>query len=233
MTDGTQEGCSFCEEIVEPRRVSLPLVADFFRQFGRESRVLLDDPEFFVVPTLGPLVAGHILILPKTHFYSVGEMPESMLSRLEQIARNVREILRARYGSCSAFEHGCVDKIGKAGACIDHAHLHLLPVSQNLRPLVERSFGSGTEMKSFSGLRSFVRRSMPYLYYEDPAGLAMAYEAPIAPSQYFRQLMTATVRGNGDWDWKRDIGVATVIETYEALKRPLTEAEDSVLAVQQ
>jgi diadenosine tetraphosphate (Ap4A) HIT family hydrolase len=224
------DACSFCEEVVGAESISLPLVREFFATFGKNTRVLLETEKFFVVPSLGALLPGHILVLPKSHYYSIGEIPDSDLSEFECLVQNIRLALSNVYGFCSAFEHGCVEGAGKAGACIDHAHLHLLPLSKNLQHQIDIRFGCGADIHSFSELREIVERRVPYLYYEAPDGEARAYKAFHAPSQFFRQLVFATDREAGNWDWKQDLRTAVVRETYDTLRDAFTELEKQIYA---
>src|ERR1700722_7409348 len=147
-TRPTVEGCSFCEETTGAQAISLPLVREFFASSGRSTRTLLETRDFFVVPSLGALIAGHILLLPKAHYYSVGEIPAEKLAEFERLARYARTIVRETYGQCSEFEHGCIQGVGKAGACIDHAHLHLIPIASDVLTLIDARFGPGTSVRS-------------------------------------------------------------------------------------
>ena len=219
------EGCSFCEELFDTESISSPIVKEFFATFGRNTRVLFSTEKFFVVPSLGAMIPGHILLLPKNHYYSVGEMPEQDLREFELLAQEIRHILSSVYGCCSAFEHGCVEGAGKAGACVDHAHLHLLPIGKNLKSEIQAKFGRGIDIHSLSELRQFVQREIPYIYYEAPEGEARAYDAFLAPSQYFRQLVFAADPQVGNWDWKQDLRTSTVKVTYDALRGAFSEIE--------
>jgi diadenosine tetraphosphate (Ap4A) HIT family hydrolase len=211
------ELCSFCEEFHDPKSVTMPLLRGFFAEFGQDSRVLLETGSFVVVPSLGALVPGHILILPRSHYFSTAEMPEPELRYLESLASRSREIVSEVYGPCSFFEHGCVEGIGKAGACIDHAHLHLLPVGENLQPEIERKFGLAVSVRGLRDLKQFVSNGIPYLYYRPPDGLAYGYEARTAPTQFFRQLVFAARQDVPSWDWKSDLRVEAVKQTYDSL----------------
>jgi diadenosine tetraphosphate (Ap4A) HIT family hydrolase len=221
----TSDNCSFCEEVIGTDAIGLPLVRKFFNEFGHKSRVLFENEYFFVVPSLGALVPGHVLVLPKAHYYSVGEIPEAELHSFEALVRHTRGLISRVYGSCAEFEHGCVEGGSKAGACIDHAHLHLLPLARDLQSMIDAKFGSGCEIHAFSELKGFVRKRIPYLYYRNPSGTAKAYEAQQVPSQFFRQLVFATGDSTRSWDWKRDIRTDLVVQTYDALLTGFMEAE--------
>jgi ATP adenylyltransferase len=226
----TVEFCSFCEELRDPSTVTLPLVKTFFSDFGQTSRMLLKTDQFFVVPSIGALIPGHVLLLPRTHHYSVGEIPETELRDFESLAVKSREIVSTIYGACTSFEHGCIEGVGRAGACIDHAHLHLLPLEQNLRPEIDKRFGPGIPVGQFADLRQFLFRRTPYLYYQDSSGSARAYQASIAPTQFFRQLVSTAVADSSPWDWKADLRVPVVRQTYERLRIAFRDLEKQLTA---
>ncbi len=216
------DGCSFCEELLDPHYITLPAAKEFFQEFRYNKRILIETGGFFVVPSLGALVPGHVLILPKRHYYSVGEIADTDLAQFELLTQRVQSLLLRLYGSCSSFEHGCVEGVGKAGACIDHAHLHMLPLKTDLREGIQSRFGPGAEIHRFSELGQYVSQQIPYLYYRSPNGSSRAYEALQAPSQFFRQLIYATAHTTAPWDWKKDLRVAIVEETYESLRKLLS-----------
>ena len=199
-SDKNAEHCSFCEELFGPDEISSPLVKTFFAEAALSSRTLFETEKLFVVPSLGPLTVGHILVLPKSHYYSVGEIPPADLPELEYVVRESHKILTLTFGSCLAFEHGCVEDVGKPGACIDHAHLHMLPLKGDLRPAIEKRFGCGERIQSLRELRQFAGRRVPYLYYQDQDGEGHAYEALEAPSQFFRQVVAVLMHGAENWD---------------------------------
>jgi ATP adenylyltransferase len=204
----------------------LPIIKQFFTFFGNNSRMLFRSSSYFVVPSVGALVRGHVLLVPKSHYYSVGEIPEPELREFEFLVSRVRTIILNTFGSCSAFEHGCVQGSGKGGACIDHAHLHLLPFPTDLGSQISRNFGPGVDIQSYSDLRQFVNKRVSYLYYEAPDGAARAFVAPLVPSQYFRQLIFATDRRIDNWDWRRDPRLSVVMGTYTSLLEAFSHLEE-------
>jgi len=219
----TVDGCSFCEELLDLKSVTLPVVNRFFQEFRYSKRILLETEAFFVVPSLGALMPGHVLLLPKRHYYSVGEMNERDVAELGLLAERMECLLQRLYGFCSSFEHGCVKGVGKAGACIDHAHLHMLPLKTDLREAIRAKFGPGTEIHRLSELGQFASHQVPYLYYRAPEGSARGYEAQQAPSQFFRQLICSTTPTESPWDWKRDVRTRIVEETYESIREGLVK----------
>src|SRR3989442_10265909 len=88
---------------------------------------LYESSGFVVIPSLGSLVKGWLLIVPKRHVISAAMLDEEAVAELGFITQRVAEILASHYGSAIVFEHGpsCVSR--EAGCGVDHAHVHMLP----------------------------------------------------------------------------------------------------------
>lgn len=109
---------------------------------------LLESPNFVVLPSLGALVEGWVLLVPKQHFLSMGALPDSLIPEMQDLKRSVCAFLQDTYGTASAFEHGPGQKERKVGCGVDHAHLHILPVNFDLSVAV-----SPTCQQAFTGRR--------------------------------------------------------------------------------
>src|SRR5690349_14094182 len=82
---------------------------------------LFESRHFFVVPSLGALVEGWLLLVPKDHFICIGELPESMIAEMESVQTTVTSFLTECYGHATIFEHGPhTDKL-QIGCGVDHA----------------------------------------------------------------------------------------------------------------
>src|SRR4051812_41060660 len=87
--------------------------------------VLFKTKNFVLLPSIGPLVRGHAMFVSRKHYPSLASMiPEAireyeetigMFFRIPQIGGNLLEA-----------EHGATADC-HAGACVAHAHIHLLP----------------------------------------------------------------------------------------------------------
>lgn len=89
--------CTFCDEFQGGVR------NDFYNLYGGSprQRVIFETARFVVVPSIGQLVEGYLLILPKKHFLSLGRMPVEWFLDLENLNLEIRELLRKTY--CEPF----------------------------------------------------------------------------------------------------------------------------------
>ena len=111
--------CDFCERILQPGG----------QRPWYDFRVLGEDEHFLVVPALGSIVPGHILLVSRRHVTSLAQLTELELMFLAELVNAWSSRIAESWGTpVYGFEHGSA--VGKSvRACIAHAHLQLLPLS--------------------------------------------------------------------------------------------------------
>src|ERR1700674_1783452 len=87
----------------------------------------LESRNFVVLPSLGALVEGWLLLVPKTHVICMGELSDNLTAEMQELKSRIRETLQRAYGNVCAFEHGPSRAKTSLGCGVDHAHLHLVP----------------------------------------------------------------------------------------------------------
>ena len=151
--------------------------------------------DYMAVASIGALVEGWTLIIPKAHQLSM--INHYGDEKFEHFSKKVAASLRARYGSLISFEHGS-NKEGSITACgTDHAHLHLVPFTETLVPNLIAS-GLDWESCHSSEIKDKVG-TREYLFYadlnsnnwDDPKGYLHLLESPI--SQFFRKLIAERI----------------------------------------
>ncbi len=165
---------------------------------------VLQSENFVVVPTLGHLVPGWLLLVPRKHYICMGALPSETLSELASVKDEAERLLLSLYRPPIKFEHGSCS-YGKAGACVDHAHLHLVPMEQDLSNELNFLF-SRRPVRSCGDLSVEYQLARPYLFYEDSAGLASIYEISVIPSQFMRMLVARRLGMLDRYDWRRYSG---------------------------
>lgn len=194
----TEVECPFCNQFRDciDRGVSRHIFEDDF------DRILYQDNDFVVVPTLGPLVEGWLMIIPRDHILSIRELPVSLRPKLLRLKRCISEILGRAYSDPIFFEHGSLTSTKSAGACVVHAHLHALP--RHIDIISELA----TELQlqpihSLSSVWDEVQRS-PYLYLEVPGSYTVLTTVTHhLPCQYLRRLIATKLGCPHEWDWRR------------------------------
>ncbi|WP_330173973.1 HIT family protein [Streptomyces sp. NBC_01498] len=113
----------FCDEIIGAQDTTFSSVY----RGDPPSRVLLDTERFRLIVDMSPLCAGHLLLIPVDHYLSFAELMSEHGAELATILAEVSDRYRHTFGRLTILEHGSSSAM-RSGACISHAHLHLLPV---------------------------------------------------------------------------------------------------------
>lgn len=189
--------CDFCDEL------SLGRENAFARLYGTDpsSRILFRNENFAVIPSLGQIVEGYLLIVPTKHYTALADLPSELHEELPLLCLDVRSMLSQVYGPALFFEHGI--RGTQAGGCgVEHAHLHAVPFTSFREPFEElKTHHCFKGIDSISELSQQVSLDSPYLYYEQTNGQAWVCETETIPSQYVRKLLAQSI-GNESWDWR-------------------------------
>lgn len=168
-----------------------------------EDEIIDESENFYAKAALGHFVFGYTLIISKEHFLSLSYVPEHLFPELEAFRDNVLEKL---HNICqhpiTMMEHGAINRCQRGGSCIDHAHLHLMPLARDLYPILSERFSFG-ELESISELRLFNDAQIPYLYYqrEGLRGHAAQLTQDV-PSQTLRRIACQALGEPELWDWR-------------------------------
>jgi ATP adenylyltransferase len=77
----------------------------------RHERAIWNQPlfasqNFVVLPSLGAMVEGWLLIAPKQHYLSTAVLPARLTAELAHLKGEVSKVIGKLYGPVLAFEHG-------------------------------------------------------------------------------------------------------------------------------
>ena len=136
------------------------------------NRPLFESHNYVVLPSLGALVEGWLLIVPKSHFICVGAISQKLVEELHQLKTTLAQLLTPIYGPLVAFEHGPNRTSCDIGCGVDHAHLHLVPYTYNLKEAVGRFLPENTEwtLAGPTDCANAFTNNEDYLYFEQPLG---------------------------------------------------------------
>lgn len=171
-----------------------------------ESCVIARDADFLLMPDVAPLADGHVLLVTQEHYQCAGAFGRPLWERALSWRDRVAGLYRRAYGDGGLllFEHGPASPQG-GGACIDHAHWHLLPGIRGVRAAVEGQGLPGTPA-GHAVLRAHLRTGRSYLLVEED-GIATVHPGDGVRSQFLRWAVTAA-EGGGTWRWQEAFGLA-------------------------
>jgi histidine triad (HIT) family protein len=129
------ENCVFCKIV----RGELP------------ANKIYEDNDTLVFMDIGPIVKGHLLVIPKTHYAHLLETPAAVLAKLVVV---VQKIAAAQKKALQADGVNVVQSNGRAaGQVVDHIHFHIIPRFTldghhwNWKP---QKYADGGEMRAFA-----------------------------------------------------------------------------------
>jgi len=200
--------CRFCE------------IAD-----GNIKYIEFDEPvaradNFFAIASIGALVEGWSLVIPKAHQVSMRNLYDNpeFIDFVEEVHSKIFD----NYGPVIAFEHGA-NKEGSITACgTDHAHLHLVPFDASLLPEMQRANlhwirCHASEIASISG-------NNEYLFYTELGNncqwqdhLGYLHILQYSKSQFFRRIIAERLNKIEVSDYKLFPHVDTAKRTRSVL----------------
>jgi diadenosine tetraphosphate (Ap4A) HIT family hydrolase len=191
-------GCCFCSEFAGERTEFHDLYPDL------ASRLILDGPNFVVMPSLGQLAPGHMLLVPRQHVTSFGELDVVLRSEALSLYLAWRQTLSEHFSSTVCFEHGSPPGASSGGCGIVHAHIHIVPLA-GIQPTLPPAMGDGWRESSGSvwldEAAAVTRRAGGYLMWHGPGEAPHLETATDVPSQHLRRHV-ARVLGENRWDWR-------------------------------
>jgi diadenosine tetraphosphate (Ap4A) HIT family hydrolase len=211
--------CSICAELSHKADTRL---AEALRSNEVSSATGFTSKHFVAIPSVGPLVLGHSLIVTRGHQNSV-----LLFSNRLGLAAELHELLRvltsciSSYLECSGyllFEHASTRNT--ANLCsTSHAHLHVVPLRSGELLKIENSLAQTSEIVRLDSLADRCRSAEDFVYavsYSDgqPAKSAFFIPAGDLQSQYMRRQL-ASALGLEEWDWKRDPRTDVLKNTIE------------------
>lgn len=108
--DSTGKGCLFCQnEIVDNSFCATENFVAFYN--------------------IAPVLPGHSLVIPRTHYHSLLELPDDKLGEMMIFARKVTKVLTSVFKS-TGFDWTIQDG-ETAGQTVPHLHLHIIPRKAN------------------------------------------------------------------------------------------------------
>lgn len=210
------ESCSFCSEMKDEDYFNF-----FFQDCKEEhfNRIIAKNDLFCLLPTLGCFIEGYTLLVTVNHFDSFSTIGIGNLKSLKSTLENLKKKYLQLYSGVSIFEHGCVDKLNKAGACYQHAHLHIVPlnihIDNQLLPNLIR-------INSVEDLNNFKDTKESYLYLSVLNDDYVIVNPEIS-SQFMRKIVANQINKPDLWNWREFPFTDNIIKTKNHLITEIKE----------
>ena len=211
--------CGFCTELNGIDQENNLLHRVISHESGLQSRILYETDHFVVLPTLGALVEGYLLIVSKEHYQCIGQLPDDLLSEFNKVVDQVKSVIRSVYQkNVVCFEHGAVSCTNKFGGCVNHTHLHIVPCGDILSGMIQDCGMELVPIPSTETLSGIAIQDQPYLYWEDSDGRKYVIQDGFIPSQFFRKIIANYYSVAEQWDWRQELNLENLLKTYRTLQ---------------
>ncbi len=202
--------CRFCPELAGEIRSS-----EFHTLLENRipSRYVRETDNFVAFPALGHIVPGHTLLTTKRHWLSMAQIVPTLFDELEGVLAATRARIAHAYGAeVIVYEHGQVSSENQCGACVDHAHLHIVPLRPPADEVVRARLREAHAERPVAVLEELVGHAASgqgYLFLQDTGGRRYYYDAPTVPSQYLRKITCDAMGVPDRWDWRANVTADT------------------------
>jgi len=190
-----------------------------------ENQPIWSDDGYFALASIGALIEGWVLIIPKTHVFSMKECYKE--EGFINFTNEMLYVMNNQYNkSFIAFEHGANKCESETSCGTNHAHLHIIPYQNSLYEDM-RSQGLVWKKCKSSQISSYVGNN-EYLFYteisansawSDPEGFVHILEYPI--SQFFRKLIANQLNCPDKYNYKQYPRIDTAIKTKNILSEAM------------
>lgn len=191
----------------------------FHRIFGDElkSRILWESDRFAIFPALGCFVEGYTLIISRENYISIGHMPRDKATEMESLCLKAKKNIQSIYGDVIVFEHGALSSFCRGGACLEQAHIHLVPFKKDVHNYLKERH-EFIKIDHLYDLSSMIQENHSYIYYQNQIGVKYAYWIENVPSQYMRRVLIDVGEFEEyKWDSEVYVGKKEIIESYNKL----------------
>jgi diadenosine tetraphosphate (Ap4A) HIT family hydrolase len=192
-----KEFCALCVAVAEVARGVIP---------PTHNRRLLETAHFIVLPSIGPLVPGHVMVVSKAHCANLASMGLDRIREYESLAVRLREGPFLRDGDPLEAEHGSAED-DKAGACVIHTHVHWIPGMGQFWG----EFGERLSVRPEECLQQVGASGGPYIFAR-ASGRQAFFEARGLRSQTIRRILCG-LTDRDDTDWMQALRLNWVEET--------------------
>ncbi len=189
-------------------------------------RPVFESANFIVLPSLGSLVEGWLLLVPKQHYISMGALPASLVTEMEEMKAKVSAHVRQEYGETCVFEHGPASASRKVGCSVDHAHLHIVPLTFDIGRAAVPFMPKDAEWVKASWVQcqEAHQAGQDYLYFEQPLGCGNISTHSEFGSQVFRRAIASEIGRPHDFNWREHPELETVAKTIHVFTSPIADA---------
>lgn len=188
------KNCSFCKEYGDIDNIEL----------NKNSKVISAKDDYLLIASIGSLVEGYSIYIPKEHYNSFANLPQKELTKVRININRLRSVMSKVYNSkVIVAEHGTGNDVNVSSSSIYHAHLHLIPIenTKDFYPIFHKTGGRPIKIGNISELSEFEGESYIYLSLDEETHLIWTNTEKFI-KQYIRWACAKVVGIESKYDWK-------------------------------
>ncbi len=163
-----------------------------------------------VIAGLGAFAPGYVLVFPEQHVRSTLSISKDDYPLFADLLADTIQRVTTVFGPPTIFEHGsCMLDNTRRSACLDHAHIHLLPGSYELSSNAQED-----AVIVFGRRPKIITAATGYLFVQEP-GAEPVYVSDPGVSQYFRRKVAAKLDFADEWDYLLFPRLENVLQTIK------------------
>ena len=190
-------GCKFCE-----------LDKSIYYNY-----VIEETKNFFVIPSLGALVEGYIMIVSKEHVNCLIELDSVVLEEYNELIEKYRNIFIKFYGKYPiVFEHGTPNINGLCTSCVVHAHSHI--VNHNYKD--ENEIIKKLNFEEINSINDI--KNQNYIFYQNQFNKKFVTYKYKPIRQMMRLLIAKDLGMEGKYNWREYAFYENINKTIEKFK---------------
>ena len=179
-----------------------------------ENTIIYETDTFRVIPSVGSLIDGYVLIITKNHVNSLSELTDEQKKEYENIVYKISNQFEKIYGKTPIlFEHGTPNLKNLMSAnSIIHAHSHLVNFEfKNEEEIIQKY--------NFKSVKSFneVEREN-YIYFQNSNGQKYVSYNFDSVSQLMRILIAKEIDKENQYNWREFDFNENIVSMLDKLK---------------
>ena len=176
-----------------------------------ENTVIYEGKYFYVLPSVGSLVDGYILIVSKRHVKSSVCLNKFEMNEYKYLISKYQNIFKNIYGKTPIiFEHGTYNSY--SASSVVHAHTHIVNINFSDEKNILKKY-------NFFKINDFdlIKKDRNYVKYINGENIYVSYDFPLI-SQFMRILIAKEVGISNKFDWRKERFDSNIISTIRRIK---------------